>query len=153
MGLTLRFYIGDSKRIEKAIRESEIDLLYDPEVVHKCADLSLHIVPRDLDLLSRQFGKHSRRKPLDLRPHLGMIIDENDRGLLSVDKAWVKYIAKARVDAADRIVGDWFEAMRQEYPEEEIKVTQAARSAVRDLVELCKEATRKRAKVLHVWFA
>ena len=153
MGLTLAFYIGDSKEIERAIRECEIDLLYDPEVVHRQADLSLHILPKDPNLLSRQFGKHSGRKPLDLRPYLSVIIDESDRGLLLVDNTWVMYAADVEADAVDNVVEDWFEAMRKEYPQEEIQVTPEAKLAVQALLELCKAALQEGSTVLHSWFA
>ncbi len=153
MGLTLEFYIGDPQKIEEAIRECELGILDDPKVVHRRADLSLHIVPKDLDLLSRQLGKLSDREPLDLRPYLSVIIDQADGGLLLVDNAWVKYAASIKEDTEDTVTEDWFEAMRREHPGENIRVTPEARLAVRELLGLCREAARNKATVLHSWFA
>jgi hypothetical protein len=153
MGLTLEFCIGNLQKIEKAIRECKLDILDDPEVVQRRADLSLHIVPKDLDLLSRELGKHSDSEPLDLRPFLNVVVDEEDRGLLLVDDAWVKYAASIKEDAENSIVEDWFVDMRREYPGENIQITPEARVAVRGLLGLCREAAMNKATVLHSWFA
>jgi hypothetical protein len=153
MGLTLEFYIGDPKKISNALRKGNLDLLYDdPKVVSRTADLSLHILPKDLNLLSMQFGQHSKQRPLELRPNLKVLIDEEDYGLLLVNKKWVKYAAKVAEDALGEIVSDWFEVMKSEYPNEEIEKTEEARLAVQELLMLCKEAVQKKSKVLHAWY-
>lgn len=154
MGLTLEFYLGNPRKITKAMCNHNFDLLYeDSNVVYQIADLSLHLSPKDLNLLSRQFGIHSQQSPIDLRPHLKVLIDEQDYGLLLVDSKWVKYAAKVSSDNLEIIVSGWFESLRQEYPNEEISITEEAKEAVQDLLELCKKATqKKRAEVLHGWF-
>ena len=154
MGLTLEFYLGNSRKIINAMRNQNFALLYeDSNVVYRIADLSLHLSPKDLNLLSRQLGIHSQQAPIDLRPHLKVLIDEQDYGLLLVDSKWVKYAAKVNCDNLETIVSGWFESLRQEYPNEEISLTEEAKEAVQNLLELCKEATQKRkAKVLHGWY-
>jgi hypothetical protein len=153
MGLSLEFYIGDRKKIENAFRSLHFDLVYDdPEVVSRIADLCLHLQPRDLNFLSREFGRYSSQKSLDLRPYLQVLIDEPDYGLLLVSKQWIEYAANVSEDALDKIVTGWFQVMKEEYPEEAIEETEAARLAVQELLGLCKEAKQKKSEVLHAWF-
>lgn len=154
MGLTLEFYIGHHEKIVNAIREGNLDLLYhDNDVVHRIADLSLHIVPEDLNLLSRQFGERSNQDPLDLRPYLEVLIDEPDHGLLFVDNQWVRYVAKVDENRLDEIVTNWFNAMAKEYPDEDLEVTDDAKRAVQNLWDLCREAAQSSMAVFHAWFA
>src|SRR3954468_14979905 len=56
MGLSLEFYAGDPGRIGLAFTEIEFDGLRDGTVAHSYADLSLHLSPADLDILSEQVG-------------------------------------------------------------------------------------------------
>ncbi|MCA9916622.1 MAG: hypothetical protein KC445_01660 [Anaerolineales bacterium] len=154
MGLTLEFYLGNQKNIRSAFRNLQFDRLYnDPKLVSRIADLSLHIQPQDLNLLSREFGRHSGQKLSDLRPNLKVLVDEPDYGLLLVSKKWIDYAANVSVDALDQIVSGWFQSMKQEYPKEEIEETEEAKRAVRDLLGLCREAKIKKAAVLHGWFS
>ncbi|CAG0942047.1 hypothetical protein BROC_01699 [Candidatus Brocadiaceae bacterium] len=152
MGLTLEFLTGDSAKIETAFLKDDFDLLDSPQVVHKRADLSLHIVPKDLDLLSYQFGKFARSAPIALRPYLHVILDEEDRGLFLVDKDWITYAATVAEDTVNKIDEGWFDAMRQEYPNENIELTPAATKAIGDLVSLCKYAIQHRLAVYHCWW-
>ena len=152
MALALEFYIGDSERIAEAIRTIELDQLNDPAVVRGKADLSLHITPQDLNLLSLQMGRVSGRPAIELRPYLDPIVDEEDRGLLSVDSTWVAYAAAVRAEQVDDLVNGWFRAMRLEYGDLETVVTDESRLAVRDLIALCKAASEDRQPVVHAWF-
>jgi len=153
MGLTLEFYIGNKERIEKAFREVLLELLDDPNVIHKRADLSLHVDPSDLDLLSVEFAVRSGRETLQLRPFLTVLFDEVDRGLLLIDTAWVNYVAHVEEQSIDKIVRGWYDSMRKEHSEEDIPdPTQEAVDAVQDLVQLCKEAKKNNLNVLHGWF-
>jgi hypothetical protein len=93
MGLSLEFHLGDTEAIHKAVRDIDLDRLYDPTVVKAKADLSLHITPHDLDTLSQEFAVESRQEPMDLRPHLKVLFDEFDRGVFLVDDCWISYIA------------------------------------------------------------
>ena len=150
--MRLEFYAGNRRKIEHAIRNGNFDLLHeDSEFVNRIADFSLHITPRDLNLLSRQFGKHSGQKPRDLRPDLKVLIDEKDHGLLLVNHKWGKYVANVDVGKLDVIVLDWFEAMRNTYPDEAIAVTEAAQEAVHSLIVLCQECVHTKTDVLHAW--
>ena len=93
MGLTLEFHAGDKSRIAKAIQESDLEVLGNPDVSKFNVDLSLHITPHDLDLLSASFGEAKLIPPLQLRKFLKVMVDEEDRGALGVDQDWINYIA------------------------------------------------------------
>ncbi|MCA9956754.1 MAG: hypothetical protein KC434_18620 [Anaerolineales bacterium] len=153
MGLSLEFYIGDRKKINNAFRSLQFDLIYDDsEMVGRIADLSLHLQPRDLNMLSREFGRHSGQKLLDLRSNLKVLVDEPDYGLLLVSKKWIEYAANVPEDALGKIVTSWFQTMKKEYPNEKIEETEEARLAVKELLGLCREAKQKKLEVLHAWF-
>ena len=70
-----------------------------------------------------------------------------------VHDKWVNYVANVKEKFAETITLEWFKEMQKEYPNEEICVTQEAGHAVRDLLEFCKEARQKKAKVLLGWFS
>ncbi len=160
MGLSLEFYTGDSDKIKPAFLQDEIepyfspmDLLDEPGVVERQADLSFHLEPDDLNLLSLQFGKYSGRPPIPLRPYLSILLDEIDHGLLLVADSWVEYVAAVRTEDIPAIVEAWFQSARDKYQDKRIQVSPPVIQAVRDLVELCRYARQKKSKVYHAWQA
>lgn len=70
MGLTLKFFAGDDARLTEVFRGANYYKFNDPEVIFAEADLSLHIEPRDLDLLSMEAGRLTTQSPIDLRLQL-----------------------------------------------------------------------------------
>ncbi len=56
MGLSLEFYAGDADSIGAAFSEVEFEGLRNGTLAHSYADLSLHLSPTDLDILSEQIG-------------------------------------------------------------------------------------------------
>lgn len=152
MKVNLFFGIGNEKKIEQAVREIQYDWLDDPLVVKQQADFSLNLQPKDLTLLSRQFGKYSWQRNRNLRPYLSVLVDEIDRGALLVDHDWVRYVNKVKLEKADRITRSWFNEMKKAYPDEIIEVTDEAQKAVEELILLCKHAVKEDAKVIHWWY-
>lgn len=151
MGLTLEFYLGDKAKIHQAFINVDIECLYDSEVVHKKADFSLHIQPKDLNLLSHAFAESTGLAPLSLRDHLDVLVDEIDLGLLEVDTAWVNYIANASEKDVNAISTAWVTAMSREY-EDEVIHSDDLTQAVADLMSICKTAKQTNGVVLHGWF-
>jgi actin-like ATPase involved in cell morphogenesis len=151
MGLTLEFLIGNSAELSDAIQNVDLDKLDDPAVVKMRADFSLHIEPRDLDHLSRQFGSVVGKVPTDLRSHVQVRVDEEDRGLLDVDDSWVSYVASAPDESASAIAERWASAMREAYHDPELIVTDAMTTAVSSLIVLCKAAKKDSLSVVHIW--
>ena len=152
MGLSLEFYSGDRDAIAEAVREVDFDRFDDAAVVTRRADLSLHISPRDLDLLSQACAKTSGREAMNLSANLSGLIDEEDRGALVVDPTWVAYIA-AVPDGTSAVIAEyWAEAMRTEYQDPEIHVNDDLLRRVSDLIELCKTAHQSGENVTHVWY-
>jgi hypothetical protein len=152
MGLTLEFYMGDVDAIVDAVQRLELEALDDPAVVASRADLSLHLVPHDLDTLSRAIGRAAGVPPIDLRPHLEPVVDEADHGLLAVDPTWVAYVAAAHGRDAAAIAEDWAARMQRGYGDPGITATDAMVQAVEELIALCASARQEGAPVVHAWF-
>jgi hypothetical protein len=152
MGLSLEFHLGDTEAIRQAVRDIDLDRLYDPTVVKAKADLSLHITPHDLDTLSQEFAVESRQEPLDLRPHLKVLFDDVDRGVFLVDDCWISYIAAVPMAAVRKVTERWFDRISQEYGDPIIPVSAEALKRVEDLVALCARAKKDDESIAHVWF-
>jgi hypothetical protein len=147
MGLTLEFYLGDAERIALAIQEVDLETLYDPQVVQQKADFSLHILPKDLNLLSRAIGAAAGISPIELRDHLTVLIDEVDRGMLEVDRVWIDYAASASQDDVPRISKAWVDAMNHQYAGDAV-LSDDLVQAVHDLLAICKSAQASDRQVL-----
>jgi len=152
MGLALEFYTGDIDAIVDAVERIECEALDDPAVVASRVDLSLHLVPNDLNFLSRAIGHAAGVPPIDLGPYLDPVLDEEDHGLLMVDPAWVGYVGGAPTAAAAAISEDWAARMREEYGDPAITVTRELVEAVAELIAFCAAASRSGAPVIHAWF-
>jgi hypothetical protein len=152
MGLALEFYIGDADAIASAIQGMDLEQLDDVEVVAARADLSLHLLPKDLNYLSRAIGNAAGVPPIDLRSYLHILLDTADYGLLAVDPTWVAYVAMAPIERAAAIAADWADQMQQEYSDPALTATDAMVLAVEELIRLCVMARNSRVAVLHAWF-
>jgi hypothetical protein len=152
MGLTLQFLLGNANEIESAVRSVDLELLDDPSVVHQRADFSLHITPKDLDLLSRELRVVSDQSPIDLRPSLNVIFDDKDRGLLIVDESWTRFAASVAPETVKDVAENWARAMQVEYSDTNIKATPEMQQSILDLINLCKAASLSDMQVLHSWF-
>jgi hypothetical protein len=153
MSVTLVFLAGDPEQIAEATREVDYDKLDDPVLVKLRADLSLHIEPRDLNTLSQQFAAFSGNKPVDLRPYLKVGVDEEDRGLLTIEDDWVSYVASVPDGCADAIAQAWASKMREQYSDPDITATAEMKSSVEALITLCKTARKDLIPVVHIWMA
>ena len=151
MGLSLEFLLGEPHGIIGAVKEMELERLIDPAVVRRLADFSLHIIPNDLNLLSQAIGTSAGKDPIDLRPFMKVVLDEVDRGVLTVDPVWVSYVASASSDRVAEIAEIWAVSMQHKYNDPELIAAPEVRQAVEDLIELCNEAEREGGQVLHVW--
>ena len=152
MGVTLEFRAGNKSRIADAVRGIDLDVLDNPNVTKFNANFSLHINPRDLDLLSEAIGESCSKQILQLRPFLTAIVDEVDRGALSICATWVAYVAAADLAKVQSISKRWAEKVAEEYPDEDIQLTTSMTEAVGSLLNLCKRAIAERIDVVHVWF-
>jgi hypothetical protein len=151
MGLTLEFFAGDKQRLIAAFREMDFEALDDPTVAVAKADLSLHILPGDLNTLSTVLGEFNSRPAIDLRSHLTVVLDEEGAGMLLVDDPWVEYAAAVDSAEVEQIAEAWASAMRAQYNDPETQATPAMVKAVSHLIDLCKTAREKRLDVLHSW--
>lgn len=162
MGLSLEFHLGDSAAIRQAITDGRSRWFRDPALVSHSADFSLHIIPSDLDLLSESIGHVLRQPPRKLRPSLTPIVDKKLGGVLAVAPEWVKDTAEvhrlralheivSKQDLVAQVAAVWASAMRQKHAED-VPVTEAMRTAVSRLVELCAVAHASKGEVFHIWY-
>ena len=152
MGLSLEFYLGDSEAITRAVADIEPSRLDDPAIVSRSADLSLHIDPADLDLLSESIGRVTAQNPRRLRPELEPVVGEQDYGALLVAQDWVEYVAVLQHDQVNEVAGHWARAMRDKHDDPGIVATEDVRNAIDRLVDLCHCALTSGGKVVHVWY-
>jgi hypothetical protein len=152
VSLSLEFYTGDTSAIIAAVEAMDFDLLDDPAVVSARADLSLHLIPKDLDFLSIALGGAAGLPPIELRPHLDPVVDAPEYGLLAVDSAWVAYAATAPLTAAENVAESWVAQMQREYNDQTITVTDDVIDAVGQLITLCLTAECDGTPVVHVWY-
>jgi len=152
MGLTLEFHAGDKSQIATAIEKIDLESLDNPDVSKFRVDVSLHITPRDLDLLSESIGEVASIQPKRLGPFLTGLVDETDRGALSVDRAWIGYVAATDMRLVKAIAERWAEKLKTTYPDENVQLSDAMTEAVQSLLEFCKRAMKENCDVVHVWF-
>ncbi len=152
MGLSLEFYLGDERAIEALVRAGEPVPLRDPAVVAAYADMSLHLEPRDLDLLSRAIGTlGGGGDPRALRPSLRPIVDTAEYGLLAVEPGWVAYVADRAALAPETIAEAWAAAMRELHGDAAIVTTPAMVTSVAALLSLSRQAHAAGRGLLHGW--
>ena len=151
MGLTLEFIAGDKARLVTAFQECDLDAFDDPAIAVAKADLSLHILPKDLNTLSLVLAKFNGQSPIDLRSHLTVLADEAGAGMLDVDDKWVAYAAAVPSGRAAEISEAWAERMRMEYNDPDTQATESMRASVEDLISLCKTASQGKLSVVHAW--
>ncbi|WP_251318116.1 hypothetical protein [Flintibacter muris] len=149
MGLSLIFCAGADaeapKKILKALETVDYEAL-EPLIARK-ADFSLHLIPRDLELLSQCAAPFSARKEAPFRAGLTCYLDEADRGLFIVSEEWEQYMAAIDPAKAKALTETWFQAMGPEA----VSPSPDAVAAVEDLIALCQYAGQTGNPVLHMW--
>ena len=156
MGMTLfEFIAGDKNKLATAVQSEDSDACFetldDTTIARVRADVNLHIEPTDLNTLSSLFASVNHRPSTDLRSHLSVLVDEEDRGLLEVDRKWVSYVAAVPTDKVNAVADAWARAMSSQYNEPEIVVTDEMKASVNALIRLCQTAEQQDIPVVHVW--
>lgn len=155
MGLSLEFYAGDPELIGSAFTKIEFDGLRDGTIAHAYADLSLHLSPTDLDILSEQFSATlgSPVLPLleSLERRVGGTSDESEASVVA--DSWVTSVATVPLDHVALITRLWLRAVAQETGDNNV-VTESpdAVTAVASLIKLCREAVTRGTKVVFAWY-
>lgn len=147
MGLSLMFHAGDESAFHAVLAAGEEVQAVAERLFDAHADFSLHLIPRDLDLLSEIIA--GRR----LRPHLHPLTDSADGGLIGVAAEWVDAVANAPARPVEDLAEAWAEAMRDFHSQPTLAATPEMRRAIRDLLSLCQLAYARRLRVLHAWSA
>lgn len=154
MSLSLEFYAGEAERIGQAFSAVEFEGLRNGTLAHSYADLSLHISPTDLDILSEQAAGLLGRSPVllldSLQRHVGGTADESSADVVS--RAWVQFIAAVPVESASQLSSIWLSAVMAESGDEIDTANPDAAHALGDLLSLCREALARRTDVVFVWY-
>ncbi len=150
MGLLLEFLAGPPDKMLEAFSKSDYDVL--ERLIEKRADFSLHLYPNDLETLFDCAADYVSGVLKPFRASLTCCLDDKEQGFFTVNGDWVDSIASVGLDKSDEIAEKWFEKMRKNYPEESIGApSPEARKAVRDMLELCKYASKFKKSVIHIW--
>ena len=154
MGLQIEFYAGDAGKIGSAFTAVELEGLRDGTLAHSYADLSLHISPTDLDILSEQIGLVLGQPAIllldSLEDSIGGTPDESDACVVS--PFWVTAVAAVPSDTVASLARRWLQAVADESGEEVVTDSPEAVAAVSSLVELCREALGQGTRVVFAWY-
>ena len=154
MGLSLEFYAGDPDQIGAAFTEFALDGLRAGRLAHSCADLSLHLSPNDLDLLSEQIGAALGRSPLRLLESLERTVGgtPDESGASVVSPNWVAAVAAVPADQIQQPTRSWLQAVAEASGEVVGGDNPEAVAAVSALVSLCREALARSTRVVFAWY-
>jgi hypothetical protein len=154
MGLSMEFYAGEADFIGRAFSDVESDDLRDGSAT-AYADLSLHLVPDDLDTLSEAAADLSGVAPSLLSECLirqvGALDDGQTGGADVVDPEWLGMFAALGDEDAERLTAGWFSRLGQKYGEA-LEVNRGAVAAVVALIRLCRKAVAEGHDVVFVWY-
>jgi hypothetical protein len=154
MGLQLEFYAGDPDKIGPAFTDIELDGLRDGTLAHSYADLSLHISPTDLDILSEQIGVVLGQPPVllldSLERSIGGTPDESGASIVSPE--WVAAVAAVPSASAAKLTSQWLASVAAESGGEVVTDSSDAVAAVSSLISLCREASARSTPVIFAWY-
>jgi hypothetical protein len=150
----MEFYAGEADSIGRAFSDVESDDLRDgPATAY--ADLSLHLVPDDLDTLSEVAAGLAGVAPSLLSECLtrqvGVLDDGQTGGADVVDPRWLGMFAALGDRDAEPLTARWFSCLGQKYGEP-LEVNRGAVAAVEALIRLCRKAVTEGHEVVYVWY-
>lgn len=155
MGLKLQFFIGDKDNIVNAVADEDFDILEELEDQGDFADFSLHLSPKDLNVLINIISSHLSDDSFGLRENLDTedcYFDENDRGAFYVKDMVKNLIAKTSEKDAAIYASRWYNKLSEEYPDEHIGDSSMAEQPISDLIRICQIALKEDKCLVHVWF-
>lgn len=154
MGLTLQFAVGNEIDMIRSVKSVDFDFLDKLEQDGLLADFSLHIEPRDLDMLVRCACAVKKMPEMTLRENLDFettYVDEPEYGATLVSNRIVSLFASFDESNAQALSEAWFYEISEAYPLEDIKLTNEATQAVRMLITISKRAQQHNSAMMHFW--
>jgi hypothetical protein len=150
----MEFYAGEPHAIGRAFTECELDGLRDGSIAHSYADLSLHLSPDHLDLLSEEIAASIGAAPallLDcLEDHVGGTEGESSADVVA--QAWVDTVSAASDASFPAITQRWMAAVARDVGDPSVRAGPDAERAVAALVRLCREAVHRGSLVVFAWY-
>ena len=154
MGLSMEFYAGDADRIGRAFSDFNFDGLRDGTIAHAYADLSLHLSPDHLDLLSDEIAKSLDRPPVLFLDSLGRKVggNESESSAEVVSRPWVEVVAALPHEAIARLAASWMAAVAQESDDHTVESSPDVEAALRALIDVCMQALARGTSVVFGWY-
>jgi hypothetical protein len=154
LGLSMEFYAGEPVEIGHAFTACDLDGLRDGTIAHSYADLSLHLSPDHLDLLSEEVAASTETAPVRLfgciEDHVGGLDGESSADVVA--HAWVHAIAAAPDESLQAITRRWMVAVARDVGDASVEAGPDTERAVAALVRLCREAVRRGSRVVFAWY-
>lgn len=151
MGVTLIFCGCEAAAIAAAWSKPSVEPIERRVSLRGMADFSLHIVPKDLDLLSHVIGHGGRQPPRRLRPSQRVLSDAEWGGSLLIDPDWAAYVAGSPPHPDGFIADAWCKAMATVHHEPGLAPTSEALGAIAALRGLCRDAVARRFDLILLW--
>lgn len=153
MGLSMEFYAGPPVEIGKAFTAVELDGLRDGSLAHSYADLSLHLSPDHLDILSEEIAACVGSAPIhlldSLESHVGGTEGQSSADVVAT--TWVEAVAAAPDSSIGMVAEKWMAAVSEETGEPIVERGDVM-LAVESLVRLCRDAMMRNTRVIFAWY-
>lgn len=153
MGQLADFYAGEASVIGDAFTAQDFETLGDRGRVPLHVDFSLQLSPLGFDSLTASVRAVVDAGPTSFTDALDGQVG-GDGAVCSADTmspAWVEMLAAVPDDAMETVLSNWIGALRDEYGDSSLSVTDDMNAAVRALVGLCRDATQRNLSVVHTW--
>ena len=153
MGQLIHFYMGNPEVIGKAFSGRDFARLRDRAVIPSQVDFSLHLSPIDFELLTEAAQRIVGSGPLSLEESLDKRVggDGEHASADVVSADWVQMIGSLNDADLEPLLLAWAEALADEHGDSTIEPTDDVRRALRELVDLCREATHRQIPVVDTW--
>jgi hypothetical protein len=153
MGMLMWFYVGDKTHIGEGYSAMDTIPLWKNPCVVATADVSLHLSPIDLELLSEEACRIAGVEPVTLtdsiRENIGGDGESSSADVVSIQ--WVQTVASILDDQIEDLAKRWMVRVAEEHGEQTVEANRDTLRAVRDLIHACRVATEKGLAVVHVW--
>jgi hypothetical protein len=153
LGQLADFYAGEPSVIGDAFSAQDFETLGDRGRIPLHVDFSLQLSPLSFDSLTASVRDVVGAGPTSFTDALdGQVGGDGDAcSADTMSPAWVEMVAAVPDDAMETLMRNWIAALRDEYGDTSLSVTDDMNAAVRALVGLCRDATERNLSVVHTW--
>jgi hypothetical protein len=156
MGLSLQFALGKSDEIIQAVANEDFDFINLLDEEGNIADFSLHLSPKDFDLLLNSASSLlgidqiiELRSNLDFHTHY---FDTIDRGASLINETIPQLFSQFDLIDAKKVTEIWYSKLQFTYPTEDIEMSSYAIEAVKKLILISKRCLLEEKQLVYLWF-